>query len=86
MLTTGQVDHFRTFGFTVLRGYLADRISALAWTAVYQRCPETGPNASGLCVRCMTASSRRSAASTPAATPSGGTGSPVPPRIRAGPG
>jgi hypothetical protein len=29
MLTTGQVDHFRTFGFTVLRGYLADRVSAL---------------------------------------------------------
>jgi len=29
MLTTAQVDHFRTFGFTVLPGYLADRISAL---------------------------------------------------------
>jgi hypothetical protein len=29
MLTTGQVDHFRTFGFTVLRGYLADRVSVL---------------------------------------------------------
>jgi hypothetical protein len=29
MLTTGQVDHFRTFGFVVLRGYLADRIGAL---------------------------------------------------------
>jgi hypothetical protein len=29
MLTTGQVDHFRTFGFTVLRGYLADCVSAL---------------------------------------------------------
>jgi Phytanoyl-CoA dioxygenase (PhyH) len=29
MLTTGQVDHFRTFGFAVLRGYLADRVSAL---------------------------------------------------------
>jgi hypothetical protein len=29
MLTTGQVDHFRTFGFTMLRGYLADRVSAL---------------------------------------------------------
>src|SRR5579859_7173862 len=29
MLTTDQVDHFRTFGFTVLRGYLADRTSAL---------------------------------------------------------
>jgi hypothetical protein len=29
MLTTGQADHFRTFGFTVLRGYLADRVSAL---------------------------------------------------------
>src|SRR6266496_4474347 len=29
MLTTGQVDHFRTFGFTVLRGHLADRVSAL---------------------------------------------------------
>lgn len=29
MLTTGHVDHFRTFGFTVLRGFLADRVSAL---------------------------------------------------------
>jgi hypothetical protein len=29
MLTTGHVDHFRTFGFVVLRGYLADRVSAL---------------------------------------------------------
>ena len=29
MLTTDQVDHFRTFGFAVLRGYLADRISEL---------------------------------------------------------
>ena len=29
MLTTAQVDHFRTFGFTVLRGYLADRAAAL---------------------------------------------------------
>ena len=29
MLTTGHIDHFRTFGFTVLRGYLADRVSAL---------------------------------------------------------
>jgi Phytanoyl-CoA dioxygenase (PhyH) len=29
MLTTGQVDHFRTFGFVVLRGYLADRTGAL---------------------------------------------------------
>jgi Phytanoyl-CoA dioxygenase (PhyH) len=29
MLTTGHVDHFRTFGFTVLRGYLADRATAL---------------------------------------------------------
>ena len=29
MLTTGQVDHFRTFGFTVLRGYIADRVGAL---------------------------------------------------------
>jgi hypothetical protein len=29
MLTTGQVDHFRTFGFTVLRGYLARYVSAL---------------------------------------------------------
>ena len=29
MLTTDQVDHFRTFGFAVLRGYLADRISVL---------------------------------------------------------
>jgi hypothetical protein len=29
MLTTGQVDHFRTFGFTVLRGSLADRVGVL---------------------------------------------------------
>jgi hypothetical protein len=29
MLTTGLVDHFRTFGFAVLRGYLADRATAL---------------------------------------------------------
>ena len=29
MLTTAQVDHFRTFGFTVLSGYLADRVSVL---------------------------------------------------------
>jgi hypothetical protein len=29
MLTTDHVDHFRTFGFTVLRGYLADRAGAL---------------------------------------------------------
>jgi hypothetical protein len=29
MLTTTQVDHFRTFGFIVLRGYLADRVAAL---------------------------------------------------------
>jgi hypothetical protein len=29
MLTIGQVDHFRTFGFAVLRGYLADRVFAL---------------------------------------------------------
>jgi phytanoyl-CoA dioxygenase PhyH len=29
MLTTDQVDHFRTFGFTVLCGYLADRTSTL---------------------------------------------------------
>jgi Phytanoyl-CoA dioxygenase (PhyH) len=29
MLTTGHVDHFRTFGFVVLRGYLADRVAAL---------------------------------------------------------
>ena len=29
MLTTDQVDHFRTFGFAVLRGYLADRIGIL---------------------------------------------------------
>ena len=29
MLTTGQVDHFRTFGFIVLRGYLADSVSVL---------------------------------------------------------
>src|SRR6266704_6314114 len=29
MLTTGHVDHFRTFGFIVLRGYLADCVCAL---------------------------------------------------------
>jgi hypothetical protein len=29
MLTTDQVDHFRTFGFAVLRGYLADRAAVL---------------------------------------------------------
>jgi len=29
MLTTDQVDRFRTFGFIVLRGYLADRIGVL---------------------------------------------------------
>jgi hypothetical protein len=29
MLATAQVDHFRTFGFTVLSGYLADRVDAL---------------------------------------------------------
>jgi hypothetical protein len=29
MLTTDQVDHFRTFGFVVLRGCLADRIGVL---------------------------------------------------------
>ena len=29
MLTTAQADHFRTFGFIVLRGYLADRVSVL---------------------------------------------------------
>src|SRR5713226_1964381 len=29
MLTTAQADHFRTFGFTVLPGYLADRAAAL---------------------------------------------------------
>jgi Phytanoyl-CoA dioxygenase (PhyH) len=29
MLTTGQVDHFRTFGFIVLRGHLAGRVRAL---------------------------------------------------------
>ena len=29
MLTTAQVDHFSTLGFTVLRGYLADRLSVL---------------------------------------------------------
>jgi Phytanoyl-CoA dioxygenase (PhyH) len=29
MLTTDQVDHFRTFGFVVLRGYLADRAVTL---------------------------------------------------------
>lgn len=29
MLTTAQVDRFRTFDFTVLAGYLADRVDAL---------------------------------------------------------
>jgi hypothetical protein len=29
MLTTAQVDHFRTFGFAILRGYLADHAAAL---------------------------------------------------------
>jgi hypothetical protein len=29
MLTTGQVDYFRTFGFVVLRGFLADRAAVL---------------------------------------------------------
>jgi hypothetical protein len=29
MLTTGHADHFRTFGFVVLRGFLADRAVAL---------------------------------------------------------
>jgi hypothetical protein len=29
MLTTDQVDHFRTFGLVILRGYLADRTGAL---------------------------------------------------------
>ncbi len=29
MLTTAQVDHFSTLGFTVLRGYLSDRVSVL---------------------------------------------------------
>src|SRR6266581_8203645 len=29
MLTTAQADHFTTFGFAVLRGFLADRVSAL---------------------------------------------------------
>jgi Phytanoyl-CoA dioxygenase (PhyH) len=29
MLTTGQVDRFRTFGFVVLRGFLGDRAAAL---------------------------------------------------------
>jgi hypothetical protein len=47
--------------------------------------PRPSPNANGRCVRCTTASSRHSAASTGTATPSGGTGSPVPPRIPAGP-
>jgi hypothetical protein len=28
MLTTGQVDHFSTFGFTVLRGYIANGVTA----------------------------------------------------------
>jgi hypothetical protein len=29
MLTTDQADHFRTFGFAVLHGYLADRVGVL---------------------------------------------------------
>ena len=29
MLTTGHVDYFRTFGFTVLRGHLANRVTTL---------------------------------------------------------
>src|SRR5207245_1860792 len=29
MLTTSHIDHFRTFGFVVLRGYLTDRTAAL---------------------------------------------------------
>jgi hypothetical protein len=29
MLTTGQADHFRTFGFVVLGGFLADRLAVL---------------------------------------------------------
>jgi hypothetical protein len=29
MLTTAQADHFATFGFAVLRGFLADRVAAL---------------------------------------------------------
>ena len=29
MLTTAQADHFTTFGFAVLRGFLADRVGAL---------------------------------------------------------
>jgi hypothetical protein len=29
MLTTDLVDHFRTFGFVVLRGCLADRVGVL---------------------------------------------------------
>ncbi|MGH3295665.1 MAG: hypothetical protein ACRDP7_28095, partial [Trebonia sp.] len=29
MLTTDQVDHFRTFGFAVLRDYLGDRVGVL---------------------------------------------------------
>ena len=29
MLTAGQIDHFRTFGFVVLRGFLADHARAL---------------------------------------------------------
>ena len=29
MLTTAQADHFTTFGFVVLRGFLADRVAAL---------------------------------------------------------
>jgi hypothetical protein len=34
MLTTAQVDHFRTFGFTVLRGYRADALRAEADSAI----------------------------------------------------
>ncbi len=30
MLTTAQADHFRTFGFTVLPGFLGDRAAALS--------------------------------------------------------
>ena len=29
MLTTGQADHFATFGFVMLRGFLGDRAAAL---------------------------------------------------------
>src|SRR6266699_873017 len=186
VLTTAQAEHYRTFGFVVLRGFLADRVAALraetgaaihdAYAATYDErvidgisghylpmaarltpvstslvcddprfidaaqqllggpvipeCPEgvlyfaeaswhdddgigvrgvkfaayfdkltaasgalrlvpgshhPAQNTTGRCGRCTTASSRRSAASTGTATPSGGTGSTTPARIPAVP-